>query len=168
MPVISENLGRITQQNLRHWNSLDWPLSIFWLSSLPASLYLWTDYFSFLCCIFLLFLSCCMWSISDVGRGESIQKLTSDFHVLSELNNITPVGLHDHLVKSEVPWPLANTSLHSSSTYSLLHLDTVMWYVYFTFRSTANQQSLSIFPVPLDEGNVSPDPWPWVMYKQTG
>lgn len=81
-----------------------------------------------------------MWSISDAGRGESIQKLTSDFHIWSELNNITPLELHDHLVKSEVPWPPANTSLHSSSTYSLLHLDTVTWYVYFTFRSTANQQ----------------------------
>lgn len=98
MPVISENLGRITQQNLRHWNSLI-GLSLF--SEFP--LCLWTDYLSFLCCIFLLFLSCCVWSISDVGRGKSIQKLTKDIHIWSELNSITPFGLHDHLVKSEIP-----------------------------------------------------------------
>lgn len=114
---------------MRPWNSLDWLLSIYWLLSLFVSL--WTCYLSFLCLLFIsVFPQLPVYGPFEVkGWGNLYTKLTSNFHIRSELNNTTLLGLHEHFINNDVSCPFGNTSLHSSSTHSLLNCDIATWYV---------------------------------------
>lgn len=122
MPVISENLGRITQQNLRHWNSqlaFLYFLSFLSVSGLTTSLF---------CAAYFCFSSAAVCGPFQMRGGEIYTKADKGYpYLVRAKQNITPFGLHDHLVKSEIPWPAANATPHSLSTYNLLHLDTVTW-----------------------------------------
>ena len=89
MPVISENLGRITQQKLRPWPSLtglspfsDFPLCLP-LSVSGLTLFSVLHISAFPRLLYVVHCRC--------GEGWSIQKLTGDFHIWSELNKVTPL-----------------------------------------------------------------------------
>lgn len=122
MPVISENLGRITSK--KSWDTgIVWlAFLIFWVSSLSR-----TDYLSFLCCIFLPFLSCCVWSISDAGRGEIYTKADKGYPYLVRAKQYNSIWTSWSLGKKWNPMNGCQCHPHSLSTYNLLHLDTVTW-----------------------------------------
>ena len=107
MPVISENLGRITQQKLRPWPSLTGlsPFSDFPLC-LPLSVSRLTPFL--FCAAYFCFSSAAVCGPLQMWGGVVYTKADRWFPYLVRTKQGNSTGLHDHVVKSEVPWPPAN------------------------------------------------------------